>query len=104
MSLVLEDEVLLGTGSVDRRKIEEFRIKGLSAIGADLREYDGWDGKSKQACVALRLDGEGKIFQKIVHLVGKTEPKRFEARVLLGKDYKHEQHQVKYCSIKYWQM
>ena len=52
-------------------------------------------GTELPGCVAFRLNGEGKVFQSILHLVGSTEPKRFEARSLFGKDYRHEGHQVR---------
>ena len=44
--------------------------------------------------MSIRLDREGAIYQNILHLVGSSEPKRFEAKVLFGKGYKHEGHQV----------
>ena len=94
-SLLLEDEALKGRAIIERKKIEEFRIKGLSDIEDDLKEYDNWDGVTKTGSVAFRLDSEGAIFQNILHLVGSTEPKRFEAKVLFGKGYRHEGHQVR---------
>ena len=99
-SLLLEDEALKGRAIIERKKIEEFRIKGLSDIEDDLKEYDNWDGVTKTGSVAFRLDSEGAIFQNILHLVGSTEPKRFEAKVLFGKGYRHEGHQVKKYMIE----
>ena len=94
-SIALEDEILKGKVAIERKKIEEFRIRSLAEVDGDLKEYDGWDGVARLGCVALRLNGEGKTFQSILHLVGSTEPKRFDARSLFGKDYRHEGHQVK---------
>ena len=99
-SLLLEDEALKGRAIIERKKIEEFRIKGLADIEDDLKEYDNWDGVTKTGSVAFRLDSKGAIFQKILHLVGSSEPKRFEAKFLFGKDYKHEGHQVRKYMIE----
>ena len=109
-SILLEDEAFKGKGLIERKKILEFRIRGLAEVEKDLKDYDGWDGVAKLACVALRLDGQGNIFQDILHLVGSTEPKRFDAKVIFGKDYKQDGHQVKkydFKKIRYvalWQM
>ena len=94
-SFLLEDEMLKGKAAIERKKIEEFRIRSLGDVDGDLKEYDGWDGVARLGCVAFRLNGEGAVFQSILHLVGNTEPKRFDARVLFGKDYRHEGHQVR---------
>ena len=94
-SIQLDDETLKGRGVIERKKIEEFRIRSLGEVDGDLKEYDGWDGAARLGCVAFRLNGEGKVFQSLLHLVGSTEPKRFEARSLFGKDYRHEGHQVR---------
>ena len=97
----MEDETLKGKVMIERKKIEEFRIRSLAEVEGDLKEYDAWDGAARLGCVAFRLNGEGKVFQSILHLVGSTEPKRFDARVLFGKDYRHEGHQVrKYMNEK----
>ena len=95
MSLVLEDVAFKGKAVIARKKIEEFRIKGLGEVEEDLKEYESWDGVTKIGCVAFRLDGQGAIFQNILHLVGSTELKRFDAKVLFGKAYKHDGHQVR---------
>ena len=95
MSSVLDDEALKGKAVIEKKKIEEFRIKGLGEVEDDLKEYESWDGVAKMGCVALRLDNQGKVFQQLLHLVGSTEPKRFDARVLFGKGYKHDNHQVR---------
>ena len=94
MSLELEDEAFKGKAVIDRKKIEGFRIKGLGEVEDDLKEYESWDGVTKMGCVAFRLDGQGSIFQNILHLVGSTEPKRFEAKALFGKTFKQDGYQV----------
>ena len=94
-SILLEEETLKGREVIERKKIEEFRIRSLGEVDGDLKEYDGWDGVARLGCVVFRLDGGGKVFQSILHLVGCTEPKRFEARSLFGKEYRHEGHQVR---------
>ena len=91
----MDEEALKGRAVIERKKIEEFRIRGLAEIEEDLKEYDNWDGLSKMGSVVLRLDNEGTIYQNILHLVGSSEPKRFDAKVLFGKAYKHEGHQVR---------
>ena len=94
MSSLLDDEAFKGKEAVDRRKIEEFRIKGLQEVAADLKEYESWDGVAKVGCVAVRIDRQGTITQDMVHLLGFTEPKRLDARLIFGKDYQPEGHQV----------
>ena len=94
-SMLLEDEALKGRAIIERKKIEEFRIRGVGDIEEDLKEYDNWDGVAKIGSVVLRLDSDGAIFQNILHLVGNSEPKRFDAKFLFGKGYKHEGHQVR---------
>ena len=94
-SMLLEDEALKGRAIIERKKIEEFRIRGVGDIEEDLKEYDNWDGVTKIGSVVFRLDSDGAIFQNILHLVGNSEPKRFDAKFLFGKGYKHEGHQVR---------
>ena len=98
--MLLDDEALKGRVTIDRKKIEEFRIRGLGDIEEDLKEYDNWDGVVKIGSVAFRLDQDGAISQNILHLVGNSEPKRFDAKFLFGKGYKHEGHQVKKLNIE----
>ena len=90
----------MGRAVIERKKMVEFRIRGLAEVEKDLKDFDGWDGVAKLACVALRLDGQGNIFQDILHLVGSTEPKRFDAKVIFGKDYKQDGHQVEKYDFK----
>ena len=52
---MLEDEALKGRAIIERKKIEEFRIRGVGDIEEDLKEYDNWDGLSKIGSVAFRL-------------------------------------------------
>ena len=92
--MMLDDETLKGRAVIERKKVEEFRIRGLAEIEDDLKEYDNWDGVSKMGSVVFRLDNEGAIYQNILHLVGSSEPKRFDAKALFGKSYKPEGHQV----------
>lgn len=94
MTSTLDDEAFKGKEVVERRKIEEFRIKGLQEIAADLKEYESWDGIARMGCVAVRIDRQGTISQDMVHLVGFTEPKRLDARLIFGKEYQHSDHQV----------
>ena len=94
MSSLLEDGTFKGKEAVDRRKIEEFRIKGLQEVEGDLKESEGWDGITKMGCVAVRIDRQGTITQDLVHLLGFTEPKRLDARLVFGKDYQPEGHQI----------
>ena len=63
----------MGKAVIERKKIEEFRIRSLAEVEGDLKEYDGWDGAARLGCVAFRLNGEGKVYQSILHLVGSTE-------------------------------
>ena len=65
-SIQLDDETLKGRGVIERKKIEEFRIRSLGEVDGDLKEYDGWDGVARLGCVAFRLDGGGKVFQSIL--------------------------------------
>ena len=94
MSSLLDEEVFKGKEEVERRKIEEFRIKGLQEVEKDLKEWESWDGVAKMVCVAVRIDRQGTITQDLVHLVGCTEPKRLDAKLIFGKEYKPEGHQV----------
>ena len=54
-SILLDDEVMKGRAVIERKKIEEFRIRNLGEIEEDLKEYDNWDGLSKMGSVAFRL-------------------------------------------------
>ena len=98
--MLLDDDALKGRVIIERKKIEEFRIRGLGDIEEDLKEYDNWDGVAKTGSVAFRLDADGAIYQNILHLVGNSEPKRFDAKFLFGRGYKHEGHQVKKYDIE----
>ena len=95
MSAELEEEVFSGKDKVKRKDIEEFRIKGLEDIAGDLADHAGWDGVTKVGSLAFRVDRQGKITQDILHLLGTTEMKRLDAKVVFGRDYIHEGHQVK---------
>ena len=94
-SIELEDEIFLGKDKIERKTIEEFRIKGLEEIATDLKEHDNWDGVTKVGCLAVRVDRHGSISQDILHLLGATEAKRLDAKVVFGNEYQHEDHQVK---------
>ena len=94
-AMELDEEAFQGREKITRQTIENFRVKGLEDIGQDLKEHDGWDGVTKVGCLAFRIDRQGTITQDILHLLGATEPKRLDARVVFGKEYEHEDHQVK---------
>ena len=94
-SVELEEEGFRGREKIARKDIEDFRIKGLEEIAEDLKEHGGWDGVAKVGCVAFRVDRQGARTVDILHLLGSTEPKRLDARVVFGKEYTHEGHQVK---------
>ena len=59
-----------------------------------LKEYESWDGIARMGCVAVRIDRQGTISQDMVHLVGFTEPKRLDARLIFGKEYPLRLQQV----------
>ena len=94
-SLELDEEVFRGREKVARKDIEDFRIKGLEEIEKDMKEHGDWDGVAKVGCLAFRVDRQGKPTQDILHLLGASEPKRLDAKLVFGKDYKHDDHQVK---------
>ena len=50
---------------------------------------------TKVGCLAFRVDRRGKITNDILHLLGVSEPKRLDAKLVFGKDYTHDDHQVK---------
>ena len=50
---------------------------------------------TKVGCLAFRVDRQGKITNDILHLLGVSEPKRLDAKLVFGKDYTHDDHQVK---------
>ena len=50
---------------------------------------------TKVGCLAFRVDRQGKITNDILHLLGVSEPKRLDAKLVFGKDYAHDDHQVK---------
>ena len=95
MSTELEEEIFKGKEKIERKDVENFRIKGLEEIAKDMREHSDWDGVTKVGNVAVRVDRQGKITQDILHLLGSSEPKRLDARLVFGKEYGHEDHQVK---------
>ena len=95
MSLELDEEVFRGREKIARKDIENFRIKGLEEISKDMKEHGDWDGVAKAGCLAFRVDRQGKITQDILHLLGASEPKRLDAKLVFGKEYKHDDHQVK---------
>ena len=49
--------------------------------------------------MAFRVDRQGKITNDILHLLGVSEPKRLDAKLVFGKDYNHADHQVKVKKI-----
>ena len=63
---------------------------GLEEIAKDLREHGDWDGVTKVGCLAFRVDRQGKITNDILHLLGVSEPKRLDAKLVFGKDYNHQ--------------
>ena len=98
-SAELDEEVFRGREKIARKDVVDFRIRGLEEIAKDLREHGDWDGVTKVGCLAFRVDRQGKITNDILHLLGVSEPKRLDAKLVFGKDYNHADHQVKVKKI-----
>ena len=77
----------------------KFRIKSLENIGRDLVEYSAWDLVQPVATVALVLK-EGNIDQCVPGLLGELDPKRVDAKIIFGDQYKGEDHQVRFGKVE----
>ena len=96
---VLKDPIFQNRDVLESDGIKKYRIKSIEDINQDLVEFSAWDGTQMVATVALIIT-EGIIGQCIPNILGETDTKRVEARVIFGEEYRGEDHQIKIGKVE----
>ena len=96
---VLKDPVFTNRKVLDNDNIKKYRLKSLEEISQDLVEFSAWDREQLVATVALVMK-EGNIDQCIPNILGETDNKRIEAKVIFGDEYEGQDHQIRIGKIE----
>ena len=96
----LRDKVFSNTGTLSEEAIRKYKLKAIEDIDKDLAEFGNWDISTPVATVALVLNNED-IEQAVLNLHGESDPKRIDAGVIFGDDYKGgEDHMVRIGKVE----
>ena len=95
----LTDAVFTNGDSLGSQELSKYVIKEVEEIRGDLTRFQEWDGSSPVATFALGLQ-DGAINQCVLHLEGRTDPKRLEVAAVMGRNYTGgPSHQVRFGKV-----
>ena len=90
---VLKDTVFGNKDKIEHETLKKHRIKSLENIGQDIAEYLSWYMARPVATVSLIIK-DGEIDQCVAMVLGDSDPKRVDAKLIFGEDYKVDDHQI----------
>ena len=94
----LHEEMFKNKGIIPVDTLSKFKLKCLEDIGKDLVEYGSWDMAVPVAALGLIVQ-EGQVSQCVLTLHGGTDPKRIDAKVVFGENYRGADQHIKIDSV-----